>query len=56
MDNDNQPVSIDVKPEADEFAVEWTKNGVHGRLGPYQTREIAEQVMEAKKRELTENP
>lgn len=49
------PLTISIKSDATGHTVEWSKGDVSGRLGPYQSKETAERVLEAKRRELEEN-
>jgi hypothetical protein len=51
--NDDPVVTI--RQSAEGYAVEWSKGGASGTLGPYQDQETAEKVLEAKRQELTVN-
>ena len=55
MPNENTSLSVVVRSDEQGHWVEWTYNGETGSLGPYQDAEMAENVRNAKERELTEN-
>ncbi|ODT81351.1 MAG: hypothetical protein ABS76_13020 [Pelagibacterium sp. SCN 64-44] len=48
-------VTVTIRDDAEGHWVDWAKDGETGVLGPYQDREMAENVRAAKERELTEN-
>ena len=48
-------VTVAIRDDAEGHWVDWAKDRETGSLGPYQEREVAENVRIAKERELNEN-
>ncbi len=53
--NETSAVTVRIRDDAEGHWVDWVKDELNGSLGPYQDREMAENVRIAKERELAEN-
>jgi hypothetical protein len=53
--NETSVVTVRIRDDDEGHWVDWIKNGENGSLGPYQDREMAENVRNSKERELAEN-